>query len=126
MLTTAGLMAANRPIAGRRMGVVMPSGGLCDIIADDSAELDLALPDFTQPTRAALTDLLPDYARPDNPLDLTGVVVTDPSVAERARNHRREGPARRFRSVPLLRAVAGRRGPGSGTIRFEVASEDDR
>ena len=84
MLTVAGLMANNRPIMGQQMGVVMPSGGLCDIIADESAELDLALPEFTQATRAALTDLLPDYARPDNPLDLTGVVVTDPSVGERA------------------------------------------
>jgi acyl-CoA synthetase (NDP forming) len=84
MLTTAGLVAANRQIKGRQMGVVMPSGGLCDIIADESAELDLALPEFTGPTRAALTDVLPDYGRPNNPLDLTGVVVTDPFVSENA------------------------------------------
>jgi acetate---CoA ligase (ADP-forming) len=84
MLTVAGLMAGNRPITGRQMAVVMASGGLCDIIADESADLDLALPDFAPPTRAALMDLLPDYGRPNNPLDLTGVVVADPSVPERA------------------------------------------
>jgi acyl-CoA synthetase (NDP forming) len=84
MLTVAGLMAANKPIRGRNMGVVMASGGLCDIVADESADLDLALPEFDQPTATALKDLLPDYGQTHNPLDLTGVVVSDPSVPDSA------------------------------------------
>jgi acetate---CoA ligase (ADP-forming) len=84
LLTVAGTIAGNRTISGRRMGVLMASGGLCDIIADECDDLGLDLPGFAGPTTMALTELLPDYAQQNNPLDLTGIILADPSVADRA------------------------------------------
>lgn len=84
LLGTAGLMAGNRPITGRRMGVLAPSGGFCDLIADGAGDAGLELPDFSPTTVDTLTELLPYYGAAKNPLDVTGMIVSDRSIAVRA------------------------------------------
>jgi acyl-CoA synthetase (NDP forming) len=72
LLTTAALLGYQRVPRGRRMGVLTNSGGACDIIADRASELGIAIPEFSAPTTAAITALLPPFAAARNPLDVTG------------------------------------------------------
>lgn len=57
---------------GPRLGICTLSGGLCGLYADQCAGLGIEVPPLTESTKAALKPLLPDFAQPDNPLDVTG------------------------------------------------------
>ena len=83
LLATAGLAGSRPGRLGRRLGVVAVSGGACEIIADRATDEGIELPPFPEPTMARLPDVLPPYANPQNPLDVTGYVVVDPTLAVR-------------------------------------------
>jgi len=72
LLTTGAVLGYSRWPRGRRMGVLTLSGGSCDIIADAASAHGVAIPDFSAQTQAAIAALLPSFARPHNPLDVTG------------------------------------------------------
>jgi acetate---CoA ligase (ADP-forming) len=72
LLTTGAALGYNRWPGGRRMGVLTLSGGSCDIIADAASAQGVAIPDFSAATEAAIGALLPPFASPHNPLDVTG------------------------------------------------------
>ena len=72
LLTTGAALGYNRWPRGRRMGVLTLSGGACDIIADAASAQGVAIPDFSAQTEAAIAALLPPFASPHNPLDVTG------------------------------------------------------
>jgi acyl-CoA synthetase (NDP forming) len=72
LLTTGAALGCNRWPRGRRMGVLTLSGGSCDIIADAASAQGVAIPDFSAQTQAAIGALLPPFASPHNPLDVTG------------------------------------------------------
>jgi acyl-CoA synthetase (NDP forming) len=72
LLTTGAALGYNRWPRGRRMGVLTLSGGSCDIIADAASAQGVAIPDFSAQTQAAIGALLPPFASPHNPLDVTG------------------------------------------------------
>ena len=72
LLTTGAALGYNRWPAGRRMGVLTLFGGSCDIIADAASAQGVAIPDFSAQTQAAIAALLPPFASPHNPLDVTG------------------------------------------------------
>ena len=61
--------------AGRRMGVLTPSGGACDIIADAASAQGIEIPEFSPRTEEAIAAYLPPFASPRNPLDVTGYGV---------------------------------------------------
>src|SRR5579883_3011444 len=84
LLTTAGLAGYTEPLPGRRMGVVTPSGGACDIIADLAEDVGLELPEFSPETVERLQTILPSFSTSHNPLDVTGYVVVDPTLQLRA------------------------------------------
>ncbi len=84
LLTTAGLAGYSKPLPGRRMGVVTPSGGACDIISDLSEEVGLQLPEFAPKTIRQLQEVLPPFSTSHNPLDVTGYVVVDATLQQRA------------------------------------------
>jgi acyl-CoA synthetase (NDP forming) len=84
LLTTAGLMAQNRPIRGARMVAIGVSGGFCDLIADQASDAGVELPDLAPATLDRLKDVMPEFGDAGNPLDLTGMVVSDRSVSTRA------------------------------------------
>jgi acetate---CoA ligase (ADP-forming) len=69
---------------GVRMGVVTPSGGACDIISDLAEEGGLTLPEFAPETVARLQTVLPPFSTSHNPLDVTGYVVVDTTLQQRA------------------------------------------
>ena len=87
LIITAGLLAAGPrpvPLLGPRLGVVTPSGGASEIIADRAQDEGLELPAFAPATAAALTAILPGFATVANPLDVTGYVVVDRTLLGRA------------------------------------------
>jgi len=72
LVETASLLARCPLPAGTGFGICTLSGGLCGMYADLCTEYGIELPPLTPQTKARLKDLLPDFAQPDNPLDLTG------------------------------------------------------
>nr|BBH95661.1 pimeloyl-CoA synthetase [Thermogemmatispora argillosa] len=92
LLTTAALAAYYGPLPGRRLGAVTPSGGACDLIADRAQEEGLLLPAWSGETCERLRAVLPPFATPHNPLDVTGYVVVDGTLQQRALAIVREDP----------------------------------
>ena len=84
MLVTAGTAAALGRLERPGIGVVSISGGACDIIADRAQDVGAVLPELAAETVAALADVMPDYGTTQNPLDITGAAVIDPTIFTRA------------------------------------------
>jgi len=69
------------------VGLCTLSGGLCGIYADLSNKYDISLPSLEASTVAKLKELLPPFAMPGNPLDVTGsgfMTGLDKTLAELA------------------------------------------
>jgi acyl-CoA synthetase (NDP forming) len=84
LIITAGLLGEVGPLPGGRLGVVTPSGGASEIIADRAKDEGLELPPFAPETAAKLKAILPEFATVQNPLDVTGYVVVDRTLLSRA------------------------------------------
>ncbi|MBO2463189.1 acetate--CoA ligase family protein [Actinomadura violacea] len=84
LIVTAGLLASAGPLPGPRIGVVTPSGGASEIIADRAEDEGLDLPAFAPSTVEALAEILPPFATVQNPLDVTGYVLIDRTLLGRA------------------------------------------
>ena len=112
LLTTAGLAGYTEPLPGRRMGVVTPSGGACDIIADLAEEGGLTIPEFAPETIQRLQTVLPPFSTCHNPLDVTGYVVVDSTIQQRSLEVVVNDPGIDF--VLNLTATEGGREPHTG------------
>lgn len=84
LLITTEVLGYSAPLRGRRMGLVTPSGGACDILADRAHEEGIALPDFASATIQGLQRILPAFSTTHNPLDVTGYIVVDRTLQQRA------------------------------------------
>ncbi|MGW2572123.1 acetate--CoA ligase family protein [Streptomyces sp. NPDC001537] len=84
MMITAGLAAHTGPLAAPGIGVVSISGGACDIVADRAEETGMELPAPAPDTEQALKAIMPAYGTVQNPLDVTGAAVLDPSLFTKA------------------------------------------
>jgi acetate---CoA ligase (ADP-forming) len=84
MLITAGAAAALGRLDRSGIGIVSISGGACDIVADRAEDLGAVLPELAAPTRDALAAIMPTYGTVQNPLDVTGAAVIDPTIFTRA------------------------------------------
>lgn len=80
MMITAGTAARTGPLRAPGIGVVSISGGACDIVADRAEELGMELPEPAASTAEAIAVAMPDYGTVQNPLDVTGAAVIDPSL----------------------------------------------
>lgn len=69
------LRASGDPLGG--VAVMSSSGGAGALLADHSSERNIPLSQFSPATAARLDEILPDFARKANPIDLTGQVNTD-------------------------------------------------
>jgi len=67
---------------GNLSGVSMlsSSGGAAALLADHSSETSIPLTSFNADTARRLEQLLPEFARKDNPIDLTGQINTIPNL----------------------------------------------
>jgi len=84
MLITAGVAAHTGRLARPGIGVVSISGGACDIFADRAEDAGGQLPALSDGTVAALGAVMPDYGTVQNPLDVTGAAIIDPSLFTKA------------------------------------------
>jgi acyl-CoA synthetase (NDP forming) len=84
MLITAGAAAALGRLERPGIGIVSISGGACDIVADRAEDLGAELPELADPTRQALAGIMPDFGTVQNPLDVTGAAIIDPSIFTRS------------------------------------------
>ena len=84
MLISAGAAAALGRLDRPGIGIVSISGGACNIVADRAEDLGAALPELAAPTRDALAGIMPAYGTVQNPLDVTGAAVIDPTIFTRA------------------------------------------
>jgi len=88
--------------AGPRVAILSNSGGLGVLSVDLCVDLGLVPAEFAPETTAGLRAALPDFAAPQNPVDLTAQILTDPGML--------------MRVLPLLEAD-----PGVDMIVFQVA-----
>lgn len=80
LISTANLAATVGPLRAPGVGILSVSGGACDLIADRGEGVGLVMPTLSDATTARLSELLPSYAHPQNPLDVTGGALADPEV----------------------------------------------
>lgn len=121
MLVTAGYLGHHPGVRGRRLAAVTPSGGACDLLADRASTEGLELPDLPAETEAELAELLPAFSNPRNPLDVTGYVVVDPSIAAGALEAVGASAAGRFDMVVYAATVPRAEPPDPAPIeaRFD-------
>ena len=72
MVATAGIFSRLPLPKGTGLGICTLSGGLCGLYADLCELYGISLPSLNDATIRRLTEVLPDFAQPDNPLDVTG------------------------------------------------------
>ena len=84
LLCTGALAASTGRWRAPGVAVISASGGACDLVADRGAEAGLRLPTLSDATIGELAAILPRYAHPQNPLDMTGGTVSDADAWRRA------------------------------------------
>jgi acyl-CoA synthetase (NDP forming) len=98
IVDVAKLFAQGRLPEGNRVGVLSISGGSSIVFADAAVKGGLTLPPFSPATIAALRKVVPAYASPENPADVTasffnnmglltealGIVLADPNIDQLA------------------------------------------
>lgn len=77
LILTANTFAKVRQLAGRRLGIVAISGGVCDLAADLAEEEGIELPIFREQSKHNLRALLPVLGPANNPLDVTGAAMNN-------------------------------------------------
>ncbi|HEY4269307.1 MAG TPA: acetate--CoA ligase family protein [Galbitalea sp.] len=74
------LEAANRRPAGRRVGLVSASGGICSLVAGHAEAAGLEVPRLTPAVVDRLRTAVPSYGSWDNPIDLSADVLHKPEI----------------------------------------------
>jgi acyl-CoA synthetase (NDP forming) len=78
LVETAELLCHRAPAVNRSgLAAVVQSGGTATALADLAPALGVRIPALTPDATATLGRLLPDFATPSNPLDVTGALVRD-------------------------------------------------
>lgn len=80
MMVTAALIEAVGPLERPGIALASVSGGGCGMFADLAEQNGVPLPPFAPQTCSELAKVLPSFASTLNPLDMTGVVLQDPSL----------------------------------------------
>lgn len=77
-------LAPGRRLNGDRIGVLSVAGGLAVELADLLELRGFKVPAFDAGTNARLREIVPVFGATRNPIDLTGAMLTDESLFERA------------------------------------------
>ncbi|MBW2637123.1 MAG: CoA-binding protein [Deltaproteobacteria bacterium] len=72
LVETAAIFSLCRLPEGKGLGIYTYSGGMCGIFADLCQDNGIELPSLQDKTKERLKAVLPTFAQPDNPLDVTG------------------------------------------------------
>ena len=63
-----------------KLAVAMQSGGNCTLFADALNDARVPLEKFSAATMSTLSEILPDFSEPRNPLDVTGQAIFDNEI----------------------------------------------
>lgn len=75
LANAAALYLGGSGIGAGRLAVLSNSGALCVLAADAAERLRLPIAELAPATRARLAALLPGFANPRNPVDMTGALL---------------------------------------------------
>ncbi|EAQ02446.1 putative pimeloyl-CoA synthetase [Pseudooceanicola batsensis HTCC2597] len=75
MANKAEILLTQPRSAGQRVVVISVSGGAGVLMTDAAVAEGLDVPDFSPETKARLVEILPGFASPQNPIDLTAQIV---------------------------------------------------
>lgn len=109
LIVTADVFAQIGPVEGDGPGMLAMSGGLCEIAVDQAEAEQIAIPELSADTLASLREKLPAFATPNNPLDITGAAMTDPTLIQTACAEMAKDPA-----IGLI------------TFNFDIPAKDDK
>ena len=84
LIGVADLIARIGPVDVEGLALVGMSGGMCEIAADKAERDGVRLPDLQPETLTGLRAVLPSFATPSNPLDVTGGAMLQPEFLEHA------------------------------------------
>lgn len=84
MMHVARLCLQHAIPEGDRLGVLSVSGGAGVMLADAADLAGFSVAPLAEETREALREVLPSYATPQNPVDLTGTVVQQREIFQQA------------------------------------------
>lgn len=108
------------PDAG--LSMLSSSGGAAALLADHSHELGIPLAKFGPDTAALLEQILPAFARKENPIDLTGQINSDTSLFRNTLKAVAQDP--RTEAIIIQHANSGRRWlKDDGGVYKEVARD---
>jgi acyl-CoA synthetase (NDP forming) len=82
LLQTAHLLATTGVLPDKRFAIASISGGACEITADLGEEAGVRFARLAAQTRERIAPLLPGFGHVNNPLDVTGEAMRDPTVFE--------------------------------------------
>ena len=77
------ILTAHPPILVKKLNVVTVSGGAGILICDAAHDAGLCIPELPDHVRAELDGILPSFVRRQNPIDVTGAVVSNPAMLDR-------------------------------------------
>lgn len=80
LFDTAIALACQPLTKGSRVGVISSSGGACSVIADECAQADLELVEFTKETEETIAKHIPPFGSARNPVDVTAQVLAQPEM----------------------------------------------
>jgi acetate---CoA ligase (ADP-forming) len=92
LVLTADLMAKVGPVQRDGVGLVAMSGGLCEVAADQAESAGAPLLALARESEKDLREVLPSFATPANPLDITGAAILEPELLSRALKVMRSDP----------------------------------
>lgn len=107
---------------GGGVSVMGSSGGAGALLADHSAELGIPMARFRAETAARLDTILPEFARKENPVDLTGQINSDPNLFKNTCLALRDDPA--TEAIVVQFASSGRRGVRDNAEVFRTVARE--
>ncbi|MEO5691800.1 MAG: acetate--CoA ligase family protein [Usitatibacter sp.] len=102
------------------VGIVTVSGGAGVLLADACAARGLGVPELSEATRARLREVLPAYASPQNPVDVTASILNDSGLLRAALKVILDDPA----IASLIVVASSVEGAAAEKIAAELAALD--
>lgn len=83
MVQAAELYLQDWKLEGRNLAVISNSGATCVLAADAAERAALPMAQLAEETEAKLREILPSFASPRNPIDITAALLTDSGLFSR-------------------------------------------
>ncbi len=100
------------------------SGGACALLADHAEQLGVPMAEFSPSVGAALEALFPDFARAENPADMTGQVRAQPKMFDESLELIADDP--RTEAFIMQFSSSGRRDLDEKGEHFKALARDKR